>query len=105
MNNIYYFGGRCGHDSCYHNSLFALNVKNLLFTQLCSTNDHESAPVKKSDSGMISFQTDKNEESLLVVGGFCEKSPRYKQHGAQYTSSMTNESHIFNLTTGEYIIL
>ena len=66
--------------------------------------------MKKSSSGMISFQTEKNEESLLVVGGLCQQSPKYKQHGAQYMPSnfrrySTNESHIFNITTGEYIIV
>ena len=61
--------------------------------------------MKKSYSGMISFQTEKNEDSLLVVGGLCQQSPKYKQHGAQYTDSRTNESHIFNITTGEYIIV
>ena len=103
--NIYYFGGWCGHGDCRHNSLSSLNVENLVFTKLYSTNDHGSAPVKKSFSGMISIQTDKNEESLLVVGGYCQESPRYKQPGAQYTNCMTNESHIFNVTTGEYIIV
>ena len=77
-----------------------------MFRELYATNDHESAPVKKSCSGMISFQTEKNEESLLVVGGNCEESPRYEQPGAQYTDDdTTNESHIFNITTGEYIIV
>ena len=57
---------------------------------------------------MISFRTEKNEESLLVVGGcfrgYFVGSPTYKQTGAQYTDDRTNESHIFNITTGEYII-
>ena len=61
--------------------------------------------MKKSYSGMISFQTEKNEESLLVVGGVYQLPPKYKQHGAQYTGDRTNESHIFNITTGEYIIV
>ena len=61
--------------------------------------------MKKSCSGMISFQTEKNEESLLVVGGYYQQSPKCKQRGAQYTKSKTNESHIFNITTGEYIIV
>ena len=61
--------------------------------------------MKKSNSGMISFQTAKNEESLLVVGGYYVGSPKYKQPGAQYTNERTNESHIFNITTGEYIIV
>ena len=82
-----------------------------MFRKLYTTNENESAPVKKTNSGMISFQTEKNEESLLVVAGVCEDSPRYKQPGAQYKSSiyrittLTNESHIFNITTGEYIIV
>ena len=95
----------CGHDSCCHNSLYSLNVENLVFNELYTTSEHESAPVKKSYSGMISFRTEKNEESLLVVGGYYGGSPKYKQPGAQYTDDRTNESHIFNITTGEYIIV
>ena len=76
-----------------------------MFRKLHETNEHESAPVKKSGSGMISFKTEKNEESLLVVGGFYAQSLRYKQPGAQYTDNRTNESHIFNITAGEYIIV
>ena len=76
-----------------------------MFKELCATNEHESAPVKKSSSGMISFQTEKSEESLLVVGGLYERIPRYKQHGAEYTKYITNEAHVFNITTGEYIIV
>ena len=81
-----------------------------MFRKLYTTNEHESAPVKKSNSGMISFRTEKNEDSLLVVGGFYLQSPRYKQPGAQYLQNMfgdnrTNESHIFNITAGEYIIV
>ena len=76
-----------------------------MFTELYKTNELEIAPVKKSSSGMISFLTEKNEESLLVVGGYYQQSPKYKQPGAQYTDSKTNESHIFNVTTGEYIIV
>ena len=70
-----------------------------MFRKLYPTNDHESAPVKKSSSGMISFQTDKDEESLLVVGGVFERSPRYKQPGAQYTNSKTNIYLILQLVS------
>ena len=61
--------------------------------------------MKKSSSCMISIQTDKNEKCLLVVGGHYGESPRYKQPGAQYTNGTTNEIHIFNVTTGKYILL
>ena len=44
-------------------------------------------------------------KNLLVVGGYYVNSPGYKQPGAQYTNSKTNEIHIFNITTGEYIIV
>ena len=76
-----------------------------MFRKVYTTNEHKSAPVKKSYSGMIPFQTEKNEESLLVVGGDYLRSPGYKQLGAQNTGNRTNESHIFNITTGEYIIV
>ena len=61
--------------------------------------------MKKSSSGMISFQTEKNEESLLVVAGYYVNSPGYKQPGEQYTNGKTNEIHIFNVTTSEYLIV
>ena len=91
-NNIYYFGGRCSHGDCRHNSLSLLNVENLMFRELYTTIEQESAPVKKSSSCMISIQTDKNEKSLLVVGGHYGESPRYKQPGAQYTLSLIHIS-------------
>ena len=80
-----------------------------MFRKLYTTNEHRSAPVKKFSCCMISFQTEKNEDSLLVLGGACQHSPKYKQHGAQYQSifgsNTTNESHIFNIKTGEYIVI
>ena len=36
---IYYFGGFCGHDLCYHNSLNELETVNLTWKQLQSTEE------------------------------------------------------------------
>ena len=34
----YYFGGYCGHDNCYHNSLHRLSTEQLQWTELSPTN-------------------------------------------------------------------
>ena len=103
--NIYYFGGYCCHgDGCCHNSLSSINVEDMTWTELFPTTDNDG-PAKKYNSGIISFKTDNKEDCLLVVGGYYHKSPHNTQPGAHYTGNRTNESHIFNDTTGEYIIV
>ena len=76
----------------------------MTWTELFPTTDNDG-PAKKYNSGMISFKTDNKEDCLLVVGGYYHKSPHNTQPGAHYTGNRTNESHIFNNTTGEYIIV
>ena len=60
--------------------------------------------MKKSSSVIISFKNENNEECILVVGGCYFKPPPNRQPGAEYTSTRTNETHLFNIATGEYII-
>ena len=76
----------------------------MMWTEIFPTTDKDG-PAKKYGSGMISFKTDNKENCLFVVGGYYEKSPHNKQPGAQYTDIRTNESHIFNITTSEYIYI
>ena len=105
MKKIYFFGGYCGHGDCCHNSLSSINVEDMVWTELFPTTD-ERGPAKKYYSGIISFKTDNKEECLLLVGGYYYKSPRppNRQPGAQYADNRTNETHFFNITTGEYIL-
>ena len=103
--NIYYFGGYSSHgDGSCHNSLSCINVEDMIWTELFPTTTKDG-PAKKYSSGLVSFQTNNKEDCLLVVGGYYLKSPHNKQPGARYADNRTNESHIFNVTTGEYIII
>ena len=64
-SNIYYYGGWCGHDHCYYNSLNVLNTLNMNWTLVQPNND---SMMKKASCGMISLDFDKT-EYLFIVGG------------------------------------
>ena len=46
-NCICFFGGRCNHKGCYHNSLNQLNADDLQWIPLTPTNDKQGLPMKK----------------------------------------------------------
>ena len=104
-NKIYYFGGDCGHDSCYHNSLNELNISTLTWTQLQSTDDSITV-MKRGYGGMMSSEQ-AGHHFLLFVGG--QGSPpstqlpqaQYYQYSDGEVS--TNEQNIYDLTTGNNI--
>ena len=101
-NDLYYFGGECGHSGCYHNSVHTLSTSTLQWRMLAPTTSADGAPMKKRSCGVVYF-TDE-EDLLFVVGGFGPISSSC-QHGAQYIQSWgyvyTNEQHIFCLSTSE----
>ena len=74
---------------------------------LASSTTEFGAPTKKHHCGMAHF-TDGGEEDLLyVVGGRGPVAPSY---GPQYKRTdfgdvLTDEQHIFSLSTSEYIAL
>ena len=100
-NDLYYFGGWCGHSSCYHNSVHTLITSTLQWRMLAPTTSEDGAPMKKRDCGVVHF-TDEDEDLLFVVGGF-GLTPSSHQGGAQesYDHVYTNEQHIFSLSTRE----
>ena len=63
-DSIYYYGGYCGHDKCYHNSVHKLNTSSLQWTMLTP---YTQPPTKKRDSCMVAFRDD--EEDILYVAG------------------------------------
>ena len=105
-NKIYYFGGRCNHDQCHHNSLSSLTTDSLIWNELFPTNP-SMGPMMKSRCGMI-YLTFNKVDYLLVVGGIgpCPTSP---QSGAQYNNDLysdsiyTNEHHYYQLSSGKKI--
>ena len=103
-NVLYFFGGGCGHGSCYHNSVHILITSTLQWRMLAPTTSENGAPMKKWGCGLVHF-TDEDEDLLFVVGGYGEVLPHPRQHGAQYQRTdnilSTNEQHIFCLSTSE----
>ena len=123
-NDLYYFGGECGHDDdCYHNSVHTLSTSTLQWRMLAPTTSEDwapmekdllfvgptpsvdGAPMKKSGCRIVYF-TDEEKDLLFLVGGW-GPTPSSYQHGAQYKQCglynhvCTNEQHIFCLSTSE----
>ena len=106
-NELHYFGGYCGHDDCYRNSVHTLSTSTLQWRMLApSTTELGGAPMQKRWCGMVHF-TDGEEDLLYVVGGLGHAVPSSPQHGAKYQKPYsgigvcTNEQHIFSLSTSE----
>lgn len=102
--DLYYFGGLCGHGSCYHNSVHHLgtNSRHWTLVRVVST---ANAPIEKWGSGMVVLEED-GEALLLVIGGFgnipsqsdngCGKYRPERCSGGGWTS----EIHLFRPRTG-----
>ena len=104
-NKIYYFGGYCVHDQCYHNSLNELNISTLTWTQLQSTDD--SITVMKRGYGGIMSSEQAGHLCLLIIGGG-GSPPSIQLPQAQYYQyhddrACTNEQNLYDLTTGNNI--
>ena len=65
-SELYYFGGGCGHEGCYHNSIYALSTSTLRWKMLAPTTSGNGAPMKKHGCGIIHF-TDEEGDLLFVV--------------------------------------
>ena len=107
-DSLYYFGGSCGHDGCYHNSMHKLSTSSLQWMMLSPSTSKSGAPMRKMDCGMVAFR-DGEEDILCVVAGW-GPTPSYRQPGAQYEADGTgytscNENHMFNLSTSEFSVL
>ena len=97
-NSIFYFGGSCKFDDCFHNNLFKLNSLTNKWEEIVSiTADNE--PMRKRSCGMMSYST-YGKDNLLLFGGF-GPIPTTKQTQFQYVPlsnnpnlCYTNEAHI-----------
>ena len=104
-NEIFYYGGWCGHDDCYHNSLYSFNVDTFNWKELSPTTSHHGPrPRMKRYSGMVAVQLD-GEDYLVIIGG-SGASDNYtsKQPGAQYSTGFgrhCNEIHYYKLSSGQ----
>ena len=103
-DSLYYFGGWCGHDDCYHNSVHKLSTSSLQWNMLSPSTSESGAPMRKNGSGMVAFR-DGEEDIVCVVAGR-GITPSHRQPGAQYETahgftSWCNEQHMFSLSTSE----
>ena len=101
-NEIFYYGGYCGHPGCKHNSLFSFNVDTFNWKELSPTTPHHG-PRMKSNCGMVAVQLD-GEDYLIVIGGYgpsVNNTP--KQPGAQYSDRICNEIHYYKLSSGQCV--
>ena len=104
-SKIYYFGGFCRHDICYHNSLNELDTSTLSWTQISPTNDRR--PVMKRGFGGMILTEYGGVHCLLVIGG-SGSPPSTQLPQAEYISLSsgrvrTNEQNLYNMSTSKYI--
>uniref|UniRef100_A0A1X7TGU2 Uncharacterized protein n=1 Tax=Amphimedon queenslandica TaxID=400682 RepID=A0A1X7TGU2_AMPQE len=103
-SNIYYFGGDCGHDDCYHNTL---NVLNTIKMQWTSCSNAEQLLMKKCGAGMISLEFD-GAEYLVIIGGYGSTPtvyhPQFQYDQLKTGRVRTNEQLLYNVSTGQFIV-
>ncbi|XP_019862647.1 PREDICTED: kelch domain-containing protein 4-like [Amphimedon queenslandica] len=104
-NEIFFFGGACGHDNCCHNSLYSFNVDTFNWKELSPTTSHHG-PMMKCYSSMIAIKAN-DEDYLVVIGGWGSSSNTTPpQPAAQYSKDddyqYCNEIHMYRLKTGEW---
>ena len=102
---IFYYGGYCNHDDCYHNSLHSFNVDTFHWEELSPTTPHHG-PMMKRFCDMVAVQLD-GEDYLVVIGGWGPPSNTPTQAGAQYSDTgysrkRCNEIHYYKLSSGQY---
>ena len=106
-NNIYYFGGYCGHDRCYHNSLNCLDTLTLQWKELQPTSNN--SVTMRGFGGMIVMGSEGEPQQLLVIGGLAPISTTTQYHHQFKYNKIhslddrlnTNEQNIYNLSSGK----
>ena len=105
-DTLYFFGGYCNHDDCFHNSIHSLSTSSFHWVELSPTTSEGGAPMRKGFCGTVAFK-DGEEDVLYIVAGF-GPTPSYRQPGAQYEATAgtrdrvrCNEQHMFSLSTSE----
>ena len=102
-NQLYFFGGWCGHDVCYHNSITQLNTERFQWKELVQT-DPARPVMRKCSGGMMSFEHD-GAQHLLMIGGVGSE-PTIQLPYVKYVKFFdeiwrTNEHSIYNLSSSK----
>uniref|UniRef100_A0A1X7T0B8 Uncharacterized protein n=1 Tax=Amphimedon queenslandica TaxID=400682 RepID=A0A1X7T0B8_AMPQE len=103
-NEIFFFGGYCGHDDCFHNDVNSFNSLTYEWSNIISTSD---AVMKRGEGGMVCMES-MGTEYLFMIGG-TGSTPTTYQSQYQYIQLVTgrirtNEQNLLNLSTRQWII-
>ena len=104
---LFFFGGFCGHDDCYHNNISQLDPDTLIWSNVVDGDHQCDGPMKKFRCGIMSFASE-GQDQLFITGG-CGPPPNNPQPNAEYSKEKhgnrvrTNEQHIYNISTGKSI--
>ena len=96
---IYYFGGYCGHDDCYHNSLYSFNVDTFKWRELTSSSS-DCGPKMKAYSGMVASQLN-GEDYLAIIGGRGSSS----NDSFGYNNDFYSEIHYYEISSGQLVYM
>ena len=99
--DIFFFGGSCGHDLCYHNDVNLFNSLTYEWTNLIPTSD---TVMKRALGGMMCMECMGTEYLLIIGGQGSTPTTRHSQY--QYDQMVTgavrtNEHNLFNLSTSK----
>ena len=104
-DQLYYFGGYCGHGYCYHNNITQLDTVSLQWRELEPT-DATRPVMMRAASGMISLEHD-GVYYLLIIGGVGSE-PAVQLPHAKYNKLKssdvlwrTSEHSVYNLLSSE----
>ena len=106
-DQLYYFGGYCGHPGCYHNSITQLDSVSLQWRELEPT-DATRPVMRRGYGGMISFEHDGVHHLLMIGGQGSEpavKLPDHKYIELPSGNWRTNEHSMYNLSSSKIFIL
>ena len=104
-DKLYYFGGDCNHDGCYHNSVNELDTASLTWRELEPTDKHRPV-MRRAYGGTITIERD-GVYYLLIIGGH-GSTPTTQLPQANYIEVVTgrwrtNERSMYCLSTGKTI--
>uniref|UniRef100_A0A1X7SD67 Uncharacterized protein n=1 Tax=Amphimedon queenslandica TaxID=400682 RepID=A0A1X7SD67_AMPQE len=101
---LYYFGGYCGHDVCYHNSITQLDTVSLQWRE-CEPTNATRPVMKRGYGGMVSFKHN-GVPHLLMIGGTGSKPVVQQPHNKYIKLDngrwRTNEHSIYNISSRKW---
>ena len=103
-DQLYYFGGYCGHPNCYHNNITQLDTVSLQWRELEPT-DATRPVMMRAWGGMISLEHDGVHHLLMIRGAGSKPAvqlPHYEYTQIPYGYCLTNEHSIYNLSSSKF---